>query len=155
MTEEGIETRTIVDKIVSGYPGRDQDVIAIIQDIQDEFNHVPKEALLEVVEKMDIPLGQVYNIATFYNAFSLEPKGECPISVCTGTACHVKGASQIIEILKQELGIGVDETTEDGKFSLEEVRCLGCCGLAPVITIGNDVHGNIKVTQVKRLLKNY
>jgi NADH-quinone oxidoreductase subunit E len=155
MATTQMEPLTKVEEIISRYPGRDQDIMAILNDIQDEFNYLPKEALLLVKERLKIPLAQIYSIATFFNAFSLVPKGKHPISVCTGTACHVKGAPRILDAFQRELGIGMGETTKDMKFSLDEVRCLGCCGLAPVLTIGKDLHGKVKMSQVKRLLKKY
>ena len=155
MATTGTEPMARVDEIIDSYPGRDQDIMAVLNDIQEEFNYLPKEALLEVNTRLGVPLAQIYSIATFFNAFSLEPKGKYPISVCTGTACHVKGAPRILDAFKRELGIEMNETTEDGKFSLEEVRCLGCCGLAPVLTIGKELHGKVRVNQVKRLLKKY
>lgn len=145
----------VVGSILQKYPGRDQDLMAVLQDIQEQFNYLPKEALMIVRKEMKIPLGQIYSVATFYNAFSLEPKGEYPICICTGTACHVKGAPKIVEALENELKIRMGETTQDGKFSLEEVRCVGCCGLAPAITIGGELHGKIKVGRIKSLINKY
>ena len=152
-------TATQIPEVVGGilqkYPGRDQDLMAVLQDIQEEYNYLPKEALMMVRKEMKIPLGQIYSVATFYNAFSLEPKGQYPICICTGTACHVKGAPKIIEAIENELKIKMGETTGDGLFSLEEVRCVGCCGLAPAITIGGELHGKVKVGRIRRLLSNY
>jgi NADH-quinone oxidoreductase subunit E len=144
-----------VEEIINRYPGRDQDLMAVLQDIQKEYNHLPAEALKTVNKKMRIPLGQIYSVATFYNAFSIEPKGKHQVCVCTGTACHVKGAPKLIEAFERELGIGMGETTEDMEFSLEEVRCVGCCGLAPVVTIGDDLQGHLKVSRVSSLIKRY
>jgi len=155
MATTAVDQLAKVGEIIARYPGRDQDVMAILNDIQDEFNYLSQEALLEVKEKLGLPLAQIYSIATFFNAFSLEPKGKYPIAICTGTACHVKGAPRILEAFQRELGITIGETTEDMQFSLEEVRCLGCCGLAPVLTIGKDLHGKVKVSQVKRLIRKY
>ena len=100
-----------------------------------------------------MPLSRVYSLATFYNAFSLTPKGRCTIKVCLGTACHVKGATRIIERLERELEIKEGETTPDRAFTLEGVRCLGCCGLAPVLTFDEEVHGSVKPAQMPKLLK--
>lgn len=153
MASTSVETQTRVGEIVSSYDCENHNIIAILHEIQDEYNYLPKEALEEVAARMNISFGQLYRTASFYSAFSLEPKGDCPIVVCTGTACYIQGSTQVVEVLQKELGIKMNETTEDGKFSLEEVRCLGCCGLAPVLTIDGEVHGNVKITQIKKLLK--
>jgi NADH:ubiquinone oxidoreductase subunit E len=155
MATTDVDISTVVGEIIRKYPGRDQDLMAVLQDVQNEFSYLPKEALLKVRDEMGIPLGQIYSVATFYNAFSLEPKGKYPVCVCTGTACHVKGAPRLIEAFERELGISMGETTEDCMFSLEEVRCVGCCGLAPAITIGTDLHGKMKVAKVKKLVRKY
>ena len=144
-----------VGEIIDRYPGRDQDLMAVLQDIQKEYNHLPEEALKTVNKRMRIPLGQIYSVATFYNAFSIEPKGKHQVCVCTGTACHVKGAPKLIEAFERELGVGIGETTEDMEFSLEEVRCVGCCGLAPVVTVGDDLQGQLKISRVKSLIRRY
>lgn len=144
-----------VSDIISKYEGREGDVISVLQDVQEEFNHIPKDALKEVSERLQIPFSRAFALATFFTAFSLEPKGEHPISVCMGTACHVRGAPRILEQIERELNVKEGHTTEDGKFSLDEVHCLGCCGLAPVITIGDDLYGKIKISQLKRILKKY
>lgn len=144
-----------VAEIIGRYPGRDQDLIAVLQDIQEHYKYLPKEALKKVRDEMKIPLGRIYSVATFYNAFSLIPKGAYPVCVCTGTACHVKGAPRILETLEREVGVKLGQTSEDLMFSIEEVRCLGCCGLAPVITIGGDLYGQVKVQRIKGLVKRY
>lgn len=154
MATTSVETKTRVGEIITSYGGERHNIIAILHEIQDEFGYLPKEALKEVAKRMNIPFGQLYRTASFYSSFSLEPKGDCRIGVCTGTACYIQGAMRIVEVLRKELGIRLGETTEDRKFSLEEIRCCGCCGLAPVITIDGEIHGNVKITQIKKLLKN-
>lgn len=144
-----------IDKIVTKYKHGERDIISILQDVQKEHHYIPKEVLSEITQRLKIPLTRAYALATFFSAFSLEPKGEYPVKVCMGTACHVGGGPKILEQLERHLEINEGETTEDGKFSLEEVHCLGCCGLAPVITVGDDVHGKIKVAKVPRVLKKY
>ena len=108
-----------------------------------------------IAEGLDVPLAEIYGIVTFYTQFSLNPKGEYPIGVCLGTACYVKGSGDILNKFKELLGIDVGECTEDGKFSLDATRCIGACGLAPVITIGDDVHGKLVVDDVEKILKKY
>jgi len=130
-------------------------VIEMMQDLQDEFRHISKDSLEEINKFTKVPLADLYHIATFYKAFSLEPKGKYEIQVCMGTACHVKGAQRVLEAFERELNIEDGETTPDQNFSLEGVRCLGCCSLAPVITIGDDLFGEVEPAQVPKLLKKY
>jgi len=144
-----------VDAIIEKWNTDPDFVIEMMQDVQDEFRYIPKEALERIADRTEKPRGKLFHIATFYNAFSLEQRGETEIQVCMGTACYVKGAPEILAALERELGIGSGETTPDGKFSLLEVRCLGCCGIAPVITIGNEVIAEVRPSQVSNLISSY
>ncbi len=144
-----------VEEIISKYSGGEQDIIAILQDVQDEYNYIPKDVLAEITGALQIPMSRAYSLATFFSAFSLEPKGKYPINVCMGTACHVQGAPRILDKLERDLSIKKGQTTSDGLFSLDEVHCLGCCGLAPVITVGEDLYGKVKHGQLKKILKKY
>lgn len=144
-----------LDKIIDRYKEQSGVEIPILQDINLEFNYLPKEILMYVAERFRIPVSRLYEIATFFNAFSLEPRGKYTVSVCLGTACHVQGGDKILERLESDLNIKTGETTEDLNFSLETVRCLGCCGLAPVVTVGDDLYGKITQTQLPRILKKY
>lgn len=134
-------------KIIEEYRRKKSPLVPILQAINATYNYLPENILRYISEDLDIPLSLTYRIATFYNAFSLKPRGKYIITVCLGTACHVKGAPRIIGALQKELGIGVGKNTEDMLFTLETVRCLGCCGLAPVMTVDKDIYG--KMTQVK------
>jgi NADH-quinone oxidoreductase subunit E len=146
----------VVEKYVASHPKDQSSLIGVMLDVQNQFYYLPKEAMVHISRTMNIPVSTIYNLATFYKAFSLKPKGKHPISICTGTACHVQGATKILEKFERELNIKTDgDPTPDGKFSLESVRCLGCCGLAPVITIGKDLHGKIPANKVQKLLKQY
>ena len=145
----------IAIKILEKNKGKKENIIAVLQDIDAEYHYLPEFIMRYISIKLDMPLSQIYNIATFYSAFSLTPRGKYIISVCLGTACHVKGAPRIMESLERELGIKSGETTSDLSFSLEPVRCLGCCGLAPVITINEDVHGKLIPTAVPKVLRRY
>jgi NADH-quinone oxidoreductase subunit E len=140
-----------VDAIIEKWNTDPDFVIEMMQDVQDEFRYIPKEALERIADRTEKPRGKLFHIATFYNAFSLEQRGETEIQVCMGTACYVK----ILAALERELGIRSGETTLDGKFSLLEVRCLGCCGIAPVITIGNEVIAEVRPSQVSNLISSY
>src|SRR5574340_1783226 len=127
-----------VKEIVDRHGAKKNSLIAILQDIQEEFKYLPKEALKFLKKVLDVPLARIYEVATFYNAFSLTPRGKYLVEVCAGTACHVKGAFNLLENLERELKIKCGETTKGGMFTLEQVRCLGCCSLAPVVRIDGN-----------------
>lgn len=142
-------------EIIEKYGNDTHAIVAILQDIQEEFNYLPKDALKRIAEELSIPLSRILSVATFYKAFSLEPKGKYAINVCLGTACHVRGGERVMDKLERELGIERGETTEDLNFSLDEVRCLGCCGLAPVMMVGKDVHGKLSESKVVPIINQY
>jgi NADH:ubiquinone oxidoreductase subunit E len=142
-----------VDTIVDRYDANRQFSLAILQDTQRAYNYLPREALEHIAKRLDISLSEVYRLATFFAAFSLEPKGEYVVKVCLGTACHVQGGPRILEQLERDLGIEAGQTTADGRFSVEGVRCLGACALAPVILINEEVHGKVSSATVSRLIK--
>ena len=127
----------------------------ILQDAQDIYGYLPLEVQRMISIKTGVPLAEIYGVATFYSQFSLNPKGQVAISVCLGTACYVKGAGKVIEKISEVLGIQPGETSADGKFSLDATRCLGACGLAPVITVNEDVYGKLKPEDVKTVLEKY
>ena len=130
-------------------------LMPIMQKAQEIYGYLPIEVQEMISEGLDVPLAEIYGIVTFYTQFSLNPKGVYPIGVCLGTACYVKGSGEILDKMKEILGIDVGECTADGKFSLDATRCIGACGLAPVITIGDDVHGRLTADQVEDILKQY
>ena len=133
-----------VRQIVENYDCEPQNLIAIMQEIQSAFNYLSEEALILVAEMLGISISRVYSVATFYENFSLEAKGEHIIKVCTGTACHVRKSEPIYNALREDLGLsGKKKTSADGKFTLETVACLGACGLAPVMTIDGEVHSKM------------
>lgn len=127
----------------------------VMQEAQEIYGYLPYEVQVMIAEGMDVPLEKVYGVSTFYAQFSLSPKGENNISVCLGTACYVKGSQQILDRLEKELGITAGECTEDGLFSLEACRCIGACGLAPVMTVGDEVYGKITEDDVPDILAKY
>jgi len=141
------------DEILGRYPAEPQHLISVMQDIQLAYRYLPKESLEKVAEKLTVPLAQVYGVATFYKAFSLTPRGETILHVCTGTACHIRGAPLLLHELEVQLGIKPGETTEDLTFSLEAVNCVGACALAPVVVANETAHGNLSVSKVRRLTK--
>jgi NADH-quinone oxidoreductase subunit E len=133
---------------------RDPDyLIEVLQDVQDETRYLPEDVLRYVAEALSVPLPRVYQAATFYKAFSLEPRGRQDMQVCMGTACHVKGAPRLLEALERALDVKSGKTTEDGEFTLEPVRCLGCCGLAPVVAVGDDIQGDLSPAGAAKLVK--
>lgn len=144
-----------IHKILEKWQFRKDFLIEILQDIQDEFRYLPPEALKEIARWLDIPLNQIYEVATYYKAFSLKPKGKYQISICQGTACHVKGAATVRGALERELGIKLGETDKNLEFSLEAVRCLGCCGLAPVVTVNQDIYGKLEASEIPRIIEKY
>ncbi len=146
---------TRVKEIVERHGGSREHLIAMLLDCQEEYFHLPREVIEEVATQVQVPVTNVLGIATFFRAFSLKPVGRYPIHVCLGTACHVQGGPRLLDALERELGIHKGETTPDMQFGLDTVNCLGCCGLAPVITVGHDVHGKLKQAHIPRILKKY
>ncbi|NLY43202.1 MAG: NAD(P)H-dependent oxidoreductase subunit E [Clostridiaceae bacterium] len=130
-------------------------LIPVLHEAQEIYGYLPLEVQKMISEGLNVPLTEIYGIVTFYTQFSLNPKGKYKISVCLGTACYVKGAGAIIDKIKEKIGIDVGECTEDGKFSLEATRCIGACGLAPVVTINDDVYGRLTVDDVEGILNKY
>ncbi len=130
-------------------------VMPVLQEAEEIYGYLPLEVQTIIADKLNIPLEEVYGVSTFYSQFSLTPKGKYHISVCLGTACYVKGAGKILEKIQQNLGIGAEECTPDGKFSLTACRCIGACGLAPVLTINDDVYGRLLPDEVDGILAKY
>jgi NADH-quinone oxidoreductase subunit E/NADP-reducing hydrogenase subunit HndA len=149
------EEKTQLDGILGKYAGGNGYTVPILQEIQETFNWLPENALRYVSGRLNVPLGQIYRLASFYDAFSLTPRGKHVIRVCMGTACYVKGANRILEALQNELDVPAGGTTSDGLFSLETVNCLGCCGQAPVVTVDEEIYGYFKQTQVPKLVATY
>ncbi|MBL3593635.1 MAG: NAD(P)H-dependent oxidoreductase subunit E [Synergistaceae bacterium] len=133
--------RDALGAILEVYDREERFLLPILQDIQERFRHLPREALTETARYLAVPESRVFAVATFYKAFSFTPKGRKPIKVCMGTACHLRGASTLLEELERELDLSVGKTTSDGQFSLETVNCLGACALAPVFTVEDRVYG--------------
>jgi len=130
-------------------------LIPVLHEVQDTYGYLPEDVLHLVSEELDVPMTDIYGVASFYSFFSLEPKGEHIIRVCMGTACYIKGAQSLLDRLSTELQVKTGETTADGKFTLEATRCLGACGLAPVLTVGEDVHGRLMQGDIPKLIKTY
>ena len=141
--------------IIDRYPKGPESLISVLQDIQKELNYLPQEALRFVAKRINVSLPRVYGIATFYKAFSLLPRGRHMIHVCLGTACHVRGGANLLYSFERELGIRAGETTYDDRFSLESVRCVGCCGLAPVFIIDGKFYGKMTQEKIPQILSAY
>lgn|SRR5450759_1988455 len=144
-----VKTKQIVKK----HGGDKSSLIAVLQDIQEAFNYLPKQALTTAAKTMNMPLSRVYEAATFYTAFSLKPRGENVVRICKGTACHVRGASALQDKFERTLGIKPGEMTHDGKFSLETVNCVGACALGPIVVINTEYHGQMTMNKVDKLIE--
>jgi NADH:ubiquinone oxidoreductase subunit E len=141
-----------VNEIIDGYDADRMASLAILQDIQREYNFLPREALELVAQRLEVPVGHVYQMATFFKAFSLTPRGDYLIKVCLGTACHVQGGPHILGELEHALNIRAGQTTADGKFSIEGVRCLGACALAPIVVVNEEVYGKMSTAAAGKLV---
>lgn len=144
-----------IESILDNYRRDRGLLVSILQDIQAEYNYLPKEALVQVNKGLDVPLSRVYSVVTFFKSFSLKPRGRHLINVCLGTACHVRGAVRVLEKIERELGISRSETTGDLKYTLETVNCVGACALGPIVIIDGEYSGQVKTDRVKPLLENY
>lgn len=142
-------------QVIADYKGQPGATMPVLQAAQDIFGYLPEEVQIIVAEGLDIPLSEVYGVVSFYAQFNLNPKGRYQISVCLGTACYVKGAGDVLEAVQQKLGIVPGGITRDGKFSLDACRCIGACGLAPVMMINEDVYGRLTPSQVGPILDMY
>ncbi len=144
-----------LDEVIDAYRGQPDCLIQVLHKAQQLFGYLPEEAQKRVAEGLNVSITEVYGVATFYSFFSLQPKGRHEINVCQGTACYVRGSNKVLERIEKDLGVGVGETTPDGNFSVEVVRCLGACGLGPVMTVDGDVHARLKPDKVPAILRKY
>ena len=142
-----------VDEIVERYRGEQGLLISVLQDVQEEFNYLPREALVRVSEGLGVPVSQVFSGATFFKAFSLTPRGRHLLHVCMGTACHVRGANRITDKLERDLGIKAGGTTSDLEFTLETVNCVGSCALGPIVVLDGEYHGQMNMEKTEKLMK--
>lgn len=156
--QTGAEHRRLVaslDKLIEKWKGKQGNLIMILHEIQNNYGYVPRDISFELSRMLDVPLARIYEVITFYNYFKLEAPGKHTISVCLGTACYLKGAPTILEELKNRLDVEEGKTTKDGLFHLQVVRCLGCCGLAPVVMIDDKIYGKVKKSEVTGILSKY
>ena len=144
-----------LEQVIAKYKNTDGALIPVLHEAQDIYGNLPLEVQKKISEGIGVPLSDIYGVVTFYTQFSINPKGQYKIGVCLGTACYVKGSGNILERIKEKLGIDVGECTQDGRFSLDATRCVGACGLAPVMTINDDVYGRLVVDDVDKILAKY
>ncbi|MDD3243171.1 MAG: NADH-quinone oxidoreductase subunit NuoE [Eubacteriales bacterium] len=144
-----------LDELIAQYKDKKGPLMPVMQHAQEIFGYLPLEVQSAIADGLNVPLTDVYGVATFYSQFVLEPKGDNTVSICLGTACYVKGASKVFDRVQEELGVAPGKTTADGKFTLLATRCLGCCGLAPVMMINDDVYGRLTPDVVKGILDKY
>lgn len=144
-----------LEEIILQHKDQQGSLIPVLHETQELFGYIPEEAQKKISELLNVPLSEIFGVATFYSRFTLNPRGENQISVCLGTACYVKNAKGVLDKLKEELKIEEGCTTEDNKFTLEATRCLGCCGLAPVMMINEDVYGKLVPEDIPGILKKY
>jgi NADH:ubiquinone oxidoreductase subunit E len=144
-----------VDSIIDRWGADGEFAVEMLQDVQASLRHLPRTALARIAERTRVDMARLYHVATFFKSFSLQPRGEIPIQVCTGPACHAKGSSRVLEAFSRQLEVSPGQSTRDLRYSLDGVRCVGCCGLAAVVTIGPDVLGGIDSSKVGKLIRRY
>jgi len=142
-----------VDSLIDGYIDRKEQLISLLQDVQEEYNYLPQDVLIKISQKLEIPLSQVFSVATFFRAFSLKPRGRHLVTVCLGTACHVRGGQRLVDKIERDYGIKPGETTEDARFTLETVNCLGCCALGPVAVVDGKYESQMNSDKLDRVLR--
>ena len=144
-----------IKEICESFNNDPQELINVLHKCQEHFGYLPAEVQEVVSDELDVPVAKIYGVVTFYSFFTMTPKGKHPVSICMGTACYVRGAEKVLAEFKKELRLQVGETTKDGKFSLSSLRCVGACGLAPVVLVGDKTYGRVAPDDVKNILKEY
>lgn len=153
MSEQPIPAE--LDAFIEQWKEKEGNLIMVLHKVQELFGYIPRETAFAVAERMKVPVAKIYGVVTFYHLFKLEKPGRNQIAVCMGTACYLKGGEDLILELERLLGVGLNTVTEDGEFSVEAVRCVGCCGLAPVLTVNGEVFGNLKTAQLKKIVAQF
>jgi NADH-quinone oxidoreductase subunit E len=138
---------------IKEWKSKEGNLIMVLHQVQEHYGYIPREVAFEVADLLDVPVAKIYGVITFYHLFKLTKPGRNRIAVCMGTACYLKGGEDIILELERLLGVGLNKVTPDGEFSMEAVRCIGCCGLAPVMTVNGEVFGSVKTAQLKKILE--
>ncbi len=156
--EEAVEQHTLTPELrrfIETWRSKPGNLVMVLHRVQQTYGFVPRQVAFELAELLAIPLAKIYGVITFYNFFKLKKPGRNLIQVCMGTACYLRGGEDILQEMQEILGVGVNATTPDGEFSLEAVRCLGCCGLAPVMVINGEIHGKVQTTDLPNILSRY
>jgi NADH-quinone oxidoreductase subunit E len=144
-----------VESLIDSYADKKEQLIALLQDVQAEFNYIPQDVIVKISQKLDIPLSQVFSVATFFQAFSLKPRGRHTVTICLGTACHVKGGQRLVDKMQRDFGLKPGETTSDERFTMETANCLGCCALGPVVVIDGKYESQVNPEKLEKILKKY
>jgi len=144
-----------IREICSSFKNDPQELINVLHKCQEHFGYLPAEVQEVISNELVVPVAKIYGVVTFYSFFTMTPKGKHPVSICMGTACYVRGAEKVLEEFKKELGLQVGQTSTDGKFSLSSLRCVGACGLAPVVMVGDKTYGRVAPDDVRNILKEY
>jgi NADH-quinone oxidoreductase subunit E len=144
-----------VEALINSYQEKKEQLISLLQDIQAEFNYIPRDTLVMISQKLEIPLSQVFSVATFFQAFSLKPRGRHTVTVCLGTACHVKGGQRLVDKFERDYCLKPGETTEDERYTLETVNCLGACALGPVLVVDGKYNSQVTPDKLDKILKAY
>jgi NADP-reducing hydrogenase subunit HndA len=144
-----------IKEICASFKNDPQELINVLHKCQEHFGYLPAEVQEVISMEMSVPVAKIYGVVTFYSFFTMTPKGKHPVSICMGTACYVRGAEKVLDEFKKELGLQVGQTTKDGKFSLSSLRCVGACGLSPVVLVGDKTYGRVAPDDVKNILKEY
>lgn len=140
---------------IEDWKGKQGNLIMVLHRVQEHFGYIPREVAFEVADLLEVPVAKIYGVITFYHLFRLTKPGRNQIAVCMGTACYLKGGEDLILELERLLGVGINTVTADGEFSVEAVRCIGCCGLAPVLTVNGEVFGNVKISELAGILRKF
>ena len=144
-----------IKEICSSFKNDPQELINVLHKCQEHFGYLPAEVQEVISDEMVVPVAKIYGVVTFYSFFTMTPKGKHPVSICMGTACYVRGAEKVLDEFRKELGLQVGQTTPDGKFSLSSLRCVGACGLAPVVMVGDKTYGRVAPDDVRNIIKEY
>jgi len=142
-----------IESVIDSYMDKKEQLISLLQDIQAEYNYIPQDVMVKINHKLDIPLSQVFGVATFFRAFSLKPRGRHLVTVCLGTACHVRRGQRLVDKVERDYGVKPGDTTEDMRFTLETVNCLGCCALGPVVVVDGKYESQISPDKLDRVLR--
>ena len=155
MSEKTEQMTPELKAFIEEWKGKPGNLIMVLHKVQQTYGYIPREIAIEISSLLDVPLAKIYGVVTFYNFFKLQKAGKYIIQVCLGTACYLRGGDDLMKEFERQLGVGVNATTPDGLFSVEAVRCLGCCGLAPVVVVNGEVHGKLDKSMVTGIIEKY